>query len=456
MTETQQINQQDKKKNYLLWIILGILSLGGIGIIVYFATSKKETQETKTPTQGKFQQLQNQLNQIKKFLTTLNQNITQTEKSIQAKKTEQSQNPSDKLQTEINQLEEKLITYKNQKQKIESVLPKLEQQINNFGKENNSEAEQEKIISQLEKDIEEINKELGIKKENPEEKKPNEPNDKPDKNPPEEKDDNLPDEDKKDNPEENSNSSLQDLLTDLKTISDYLENCDKINEANPDNLTKMPDGRSKYEFDKAKYKEGLDEIKQIRDKSSSLNQPEIIKTRDDFRKRWNNVFKTFKNKKPNKTPDNSSNTQTFQTLQGQVQELNTLIAKINKDYEEVRSEYNSKPQDVRDLVESMFKDYFSVKNFISGLTPLNNGKLNEYGSDSDYQTFLSASPETQKVNIELFEANFNPVLTEIKLSLENCFNFVNKTLLALISWFCWAKRNNQHLFEVSYQYLFIP
>jgi hypothetical protein len=103
------------------------------------------------------------------------------------------------------------------------------------------------------------------------------------------------------------------------------------------------------------------------------------------------------------------------------------LEKINRDYEETVNDYNSSPQALRDINEAMFKDFFSTKDFINSLSPLNVGKLDEYGSNSDYQTFLSASPETQKVNLDLFKGNFDLVLKETKESLENIIDCLEKT-----------------------------
>ncbi|CAI2183036.1 2348_t:CDS:2 [Funneliformis geosporum] len=141
---------------------------------------------------------------IKQALTTLNHNITQTQSSLQTKRTEQTQNPqNNNLPTEINQLEQQLITYQAQKQKVETIILKLELQIVSLSQGNGSEPKQEQSISQLESEIKEINQELGIKEE-PKEKKPdnNENPKSPTKNPesPKEKDDDLPNKDKKDTP----------------------------------------------------------------------------------------------------------------------------------------------------------------------------------------------------------------------------------------------------------------
>ena len=94
---------------------------------------------------------------MKTALATLNNNITQTESSLQTKKIEYEQSPQDSLQTEINQLESQLTTYKNQKQKIETLLPKIQSQTNNLGKENGADAQKQgSIIQDLEKEIQDL------------------------------------------------------------------------------------------------------------------------------------------------------------------------------------------------------------------------------------------------------------------------------------------------------------
>jgi len=194
-------------------------------------------------------------------LATLTTNITQTETSLQTKRTEYQQSPENSLQTEINQLEQKLTTYQAQKTKIETLLPKIEEQISNLGKETNADTQkQAEIISELEKDIQELNKELGIKV------------DEPTKKPTPRK---LPD-----GPTgpDLSNSTLQDLINDLKLIEDYLIECKKHNEANKNNPS--------YQSDRYKYADGLDDIAGIRKmiKDSPPTQQEIIETRKEFRK----------------------------------------------------------------------------------------------------------------------------------------------------------------------------
>ncbi|CAG8678035.1 7093_t:CDS:2, partial [Ambispora leptoticha] len=163
--------------------------------------------ETKSQTEAKAQHFQTQLSQIKKTLTTLNHNITQTESSLQQKRTQLTQTPSDNnLQTEINQLQQQLTAYKSQKQKLETILPKLEQQINSLNSPSENNSEQEQIIQQLEQEIKEINQELGIddKTDKPTPKK----DDKPTKNPksPKEKDNKSPNH-KEDNPKPDPNNN---------------------------------------------------------------------------------------------------------------------------------------------------------------------------------------------------------------------------------------------------------
>ncbi|CAH1755705.1 4959_t:CDS:2, partial [Entrophospora sp. SA101] len=250
--------------------------------------------ETKSQTEQKVQHLQNQLSQIKKTLTTLNNNITQTESSLQQKRTEQVQTPqNNNLQTTIKQLEQQLTTYQAQKQKIEAILPKLEQQISNLSQGNNSEPEQEQVIQQLEQEIKEINQELGITEE-PNQKKPNNP--KPHENP------NF------------ANSTYQDLLDDLQFIHDYLTKAIPRTESNPpsDALAQQ-----KWQMELDSFKNGLQEVKDLQNKLLTSNKKP--------------------NKNPN-SPDKSQNVPTFQTLQNHAKELVTEIDKINKDYEKVLNE----------------------------------------------------------------------------------------------------------------------
>jgi chromosome segregation ATPase len=230
----------------------------GIGIGIYFFTRNTSSNQQTPTTQERVQQLQNQLVQIETALTTLTNNITQTETTLQTKRTEYQQSQADSLQTEINQLESQLTTYKTQKQKIETLLPQIKTQIDNLGQgENNTDSKKSEIIKNLEKDIQQINKELGIKVDEPT----------PRKLPDDKKDPDLP------------NSTLQDLLADLKIVEDYLIECNKHNEANPNNPN--------YQLDKNKYSFGLDDIKNIKKimKFSSPTQDEIIETRKEFREK---------------------------------------------------------------------------------------------------------------------------------------------------------------------------
>src|SRR2546421_11337600 len=83
--------------------------------------------------------------EIQELSAILDSSIAQTESSLSTKKQEQISNPSDSnLQTEINQLEQQLTTYKTQKEKLETILPKLEQQTINL-----KSSEQAKVIQEL-------------------------------------------------------------------------------------------------------------------------------------------------------------------------------------------------------------------------------------------------------------------------------------------------------------------
>jgi hypothetical protein len=175
-----------------------------------------------------------------------------------------------------------LADLKIRKQKIENILPKLEEQINDLNQESDPE-----IIKQIEQEIKSLNQELGIfeetkqvpltdgsQQEAPVDGSVSKKSSVSDNSSPSSNNLNL------------AKSTLQDLLTDLKIVEDYLINVNKINEANKENLTKTADGKNKYETDQIKYQESLEEIKQIRDKfTDSSDQSEIIKTRAEFRQK---------------------------------------------------------------------------------------------------------------------------------------------------------------------------
>ncbi|CAG8647025.1 10485_t:CDS:2 [Ambispora gerdemannii] len=132
----------------------------------------KNKTETKSQTQEKTQQFQNQLSQIKQ---TLNK----------------PENASKKVKYSVQ-------------------LSDIENQLKNLPQQNSQ--EREKTIQELQQKIKEINQELGISEE-PKEKKPNNPTKKP----------NFP------------NSTYQGLLDDLKTIHDELTKSISELESNPPN-----------------------------------------------------------------------------------------------------------------------------------------------------------------------------------------------------------------------------
>jgi hypothetical protein len=74
------------------------------------------------------------------------------------------------------------------------------------------------------------------------------------------------------------------------------------------------------------------------------------------------------------------------------------------------------------MLETLFKDYFSIKALMNNFQdPIGECSGVQFLTDSEYQIFLSASPETQKANIELIKAAFSASLLEIKRRLAIVF-----------------------------------
>jgi hypothetical protein len=123
------------------------------------------------------------------------------------------------------------------------------------------------------------------------------------------------------------------------------------------------------------------------------------------------------------------NIQKFQTLKSQHQEINTLIRKINQDFQEFTTEWKSGSEADHNLIEEMFKDYFSIKTLAANLE----GGIGECGgadflTGSEEEKFKSLTPESQNKNIELIETVFNSTLLEVKRNIVIIYEFMEKAI----------------------------
>ena len=136
--------------------------------------------------------------------------------------------------------------------------------------------------------------------------------------------------------------------------------------------------------------------------------------------------------------NNGTNTEKFQSFRNQSKELITQTEKIIANYTKRISEFKTANEKAKKEAQEIGQEFDMEQGEIGKvmkdlehhleIAKRNKTTLTDYTSEKDYQTFLSASSETQQSNLDLIQDAIKHTIKSTQENLSDCLNCTQKVI----------------------------